>query len=325
MGIRDKEGVIAVLTTVTLNPAVDRTYFLEEWRPGRVNRVQRKTVLPGGKGINVAQVARILGDQVTATGFLSAESEEFFRRSLLAVGVNPEFVPIRGEIRQNITLLGPHEEAQSEILEPGPEVSHLELAALEEKIGELAKQSMIVVLSGSVPPGVDVNVYERLILRVKEAGADAILDSTGVPFRLGCQSGPILVKPNRRELEELMGRPLQTEAELIVAGRELLSWGAGMALISLGSQGSMLVTHGEVLRVHCPEVNPVNTVGCGDSLVAGVAVGLGRGMDLPDCLRWGAAAASVNARCLGGGECDSMQVTRLCPVIKVEKISPQRK
>jgi tagatose 6-phosphate kinase len=309
-----------LLTTVTLNPAVDRTYFLDDWRRGQVNRVRRKTVQPGGKGINVAQVARILGEQVSATGFLGAETEDFFRRSLLSVGVIPDFVPIRGEIRQNITLLGPHSEAQTEILEPGPEVSHSEVAVLEEKVAELARESMIVVISGSIPPGVDSGVYDRLIRRIREAGADAILDSVGEPFRLGCEGGPILVKPNRRELEVSVGRTLQTDADLIAAGRELLHWGAGMALISLGSEGSMLVTHGEVLRVYCPEVQPVNTVGCGDSLVAGVAVGLARGMDLPDCLRWGTAAASVNARCLGGGECDPMQVTRICHMIKVERI-----
>lgn len=309
-----------MLTTVTLNPAVDRTYFLDEWEMGQVNRVRRKLVLPGGKGINVAQVARILGEQVTATGFLGAEAEHFFRQSLSAVGVIPDFVPVRGEIRQNITLLGAGVPLQTEILEPGPEISHYEMAALEEKVSELARDSIVVVLSGSIPPGVDPGVYVRLIQRIKEAGADPILDASGEALRLGCHGGPILVKPNRRELESTVGRALKGEADLISAGRELLDWGAGMALISLGREGSLLVTSGEVLRVHCPEVQPVNTVGCGDSLMAGVAVGLTRGMDLPDCLRWGTAAAAVNARCLGGGECDPMQVTRLCSGIRVERI-----
>lgn len=308
-----------MLTTVTLNPAVDRTYFIDDWEMGRVNRVRRKLVLPGGKGINVAQVARILGEQVTATGFLGTEVEDFFRHSLSAVGVIPDFVPVRGEIRQNITLLGAGIPVQTEILEPGPEISHYELAALEEKVTELAQDSIVMVLSGSVPPGVDPGVYARLIRRAKEAGADAILDAAGEALRLGCHGGPILVKPNRRELEATVGRPLKEEKDLIEAGRELLSWGAGMALISLGRDGSLLITSGEVLKVHCPEVQPINTVGCGDSLVAGVAVGLTRGMDLPDCLRWGTAAAAVNARCLGGGECDPMQVMRLCSGIHVER------
>ncbi|HPT68217.1 MAG TPA: 1-phosphofructokinase family hexose kinase [Bacillota bacterium] len=313
-----------MITTVTLNPAIDRTYFLDEWRLSQVNRVQRKNVMPGGKGINAAQIARVLGEQVTATGFLGAEAEPFFRQSLLAVGVIPDFVPVRGEIRQNITLIGPGIE-QTAILEPGPEISHYELAALEEKVTSLAGQSLMVILSGSLPPGVPEGIYGRLIHMIREAGSDAILDTSGEPLRLGCEAGPILVKPKLAELEEAVGQPLETEQQWIDAGREVISWGAGMVLISLGMEESLLITSGEVLRIFCPKVQPVNTVGCGDALLAGVAVGLIRGMDLPDCVRWGMAAACVNSLCLGGGECDPRQVMKIYPNISVERIDGRRR
>lgn len=313
-----------MITTVTLNPAMDRTYFLEDWRLRQINRVQRKTVQPGGKGINAAQIARLLGEQVTATGFLGAEAEPFFRRTLLGVGVVPDFVPVRGEIRQNLTLLGSGIE-QTAILEPGPEISHYELATLEEKVTLLAGQSLMVILSGSLPPGVPTDVYERLIHKIREVGSDAILDTSGEPLRLGCQAGPILVKPKLTELEEVLGESLTSEEQWIEAGREVIKWGAGMVLISLEMEGSLLVTSGEALRIFCPQVQSVNTVGWGDSLVAGVAVGLIRGMDLPDCVRLGTAAASVNAQCLGGGECDPRQVMKIYPDIGVEQLSGRRK
>lgn len=282
-----------MILTVTLNPAVDKTYTLSNLVPGNVNRVETMVNLPGGKGINVARIAQQLGAEVTATGFLGGYSGRFIQDELEG-SLNCSFVPIEGESRSSINILG-KDGYVTEVLEPGPVISDREWQTFLKHYSELASEADIIVLSGSLAGGIPQDAYRVLIEMAKKQEKKVLLDTSMEALREGIAGLPYLIKPNRKELEYLMGRRLDSGEKLLEAGHYLQEKGIANVMISMGDKGFYFLGSGQAFLVRPPKIKAMNTVGCGDSLVAVVAMGIERREGLEAILRRASAVSAANA------------------------------
>lgn len=308
-----------MIATVTLNPAVDQTLTVPGFAVGRTNRGRIERADPGGKGINVARVARQFGVPVMALGFLAGNHGGSICRELSACGVLADFVPVPGETRVNLKIEDPAGGTETEINLPGFEVDALHLSELERKIRDYAGRSTVMVFSGSLPAGVPPDIYARLLAIARLAGAQTILDTSGPALQQGITAGPDAVKPNRAEAEELLGADLRGEQEVRAAARELLVRGARMALISLGAEGAVAACGQRVWRARVPVSASGSTVGAGDAMVAALAYAMMTGLSFPEALRLataaGAASASTRGRQIPGLDV----IESLVPRVMVEE------
>lgn len=301
-----------MLVTVTLNAAIDKTYRLSRFLPGQLHRTKEQLSLPGGKGINVARVAKSLGADVIATGIVAGHNGRFIAEGCAQAGIAPAFVEAEGESRCCLTLLDDETKAVTEVLEQGPTVSAAAFEQLFDKVRLLASQAAFVAFSGSLPAGVPDDAYAILIDQVRKAGALPVLDASGKALACGLSGRPYLVKPNRDEAESLLGYPLESEAAVDQALREIHGLGAGHVLLSLGEEGAWFSTGAERWRVPAFVLEEVaNPVGCGDALLAGVLAGRLKGLDWKAAVRLGLASAGANALSVGAGMIDPVVVERL--------------
>lgn len=294
-----------MITTVTLNAAIDKTYYLPSFPMGKVSRVQRFNAAPGGKGINVAKVVAQLGVPVTATGFVGGMNGEIIKQQLTRMGIAHDFVSVEGESRICLNILDEEHGTSTELLEPGPTVSEAALEEMKQRIRDLALRSQIVCLSGSLPAGAPKDYYMELVQIAKEAGAYVILDASGDALRHGIEAKPHMIKPNEEEVAALLDIEVADEEALRNAVETLLhKYEMERISVSLGGAGSLTAVKDGCYRVTTPKVEVVNTVGCGDSFVAGMAVSLARKLSLEDGLAMASAAGTSNAMTEQAGQID---------------------
>lgn len=293
-----------MITTVTLHAAIDRTYYVDRFSVGQVHRVVRQVDEPGGKGNNVAKVIRQLGGQVTATGIIAGSSGAFIERGLAERGIVTAFVHAPGESRVCLNILDESSGSSTELLGQGPAMTETEAGAIKETLHGLAQKSSVVVLSGSLPAGAPDDLYAELIGIVRSAGAKAFLDTGGAAFSAGLSASPRFVKPNEQELAGWLGHEPQDVSEWTRAAQLLADRGIAEVCVTLGSRGAVAVLDGAGYLVTPPAIHPVNTVGCGDAFVAGMAYAEERGDSAADRLRTAAAAAAANAMSTKAGDID---------------------
>lgn len=285
-----------MIATVTLNPAVDRTLVVPGFALGGTNRVHDEHVDAGGKGINVARVARRLGCPVIATGFLAGARGRSITQALSDDGILTDFVELAGETRVNLKVVDPLSGSQTEINEPGVPVEKAQLDVVIRRVDALARRCSVVVLSGSLPPGVPLDTYARLIALARRSGARTILDAAGPALAHGVLAGPDLVKPNRAEAEELLAMRLESDGDLMRAARALLERGSRAVAISLGAAGAVLMTGEDgVWRARPPAFRATSTVGAGDAMVAGFACAFLRHYPWREALRLATGVSSASA------------------------------
>ena len=287
-----------MILTVTLNPVLDRVVEIPDFRVGKVNLLEKERIrLAGGKGINVSRVAKVLGEPTLATGWLGGRIAGFIKEGLKKEGIASDFVSIKGESRLNLTILDPVTHSQTHLVEKGPRIFPSEVKRLEEKIGDLVKKARVVVFSGSIPPGVSENIYNSLIRLVYREKEDVIpvLDTRGEPLKRGLQGRPFMLKPNKEEMEDLIGKRCESEEDLIRQARSLLKKYVQLVVVSRGKDRVMVMEEKRLLMVSPPEINPLNTVGAGDALVGGFAVGLSRGLSLKEMSALAVACAAASA------------------------------
>ena len=276
-----------MILVVNLNASVDKRYEMKELEKGTVMRAFKVENTPGGKGIHVANVATILGEECIATGFLGGKTGEFIEEKLVEYNINSDFVKINGETRECLAIIT-EDLDQTEILERGPEVSMEEQNKFLLKYKELVKRSNIIVASGSVPRNIPKNFYGELISIANKNNKKFLLDTSGELLVEGIKSKPFFIKPNRDEIEALTGKRIETDEDAIEEGIEFV-------VISLGSKGSIAGYKGRFYKVNVPKIKAVNPVGSGDSYVGGVAVALERGYGIEDILRYASACGTANA------------------------------
>ena len=284
---RDTAGV----ATVTLNAALDHSLECPGFRAGEVNRVTRHWQDPGGKGVNVAAFLAGWVRPVAATGFLGRANAAPFEALFQARGIEDRCVRVEGETRVNLKVLDPRDHAVTDVNLPGVRVDAAAWAALLAQVDALAARAGWFVLAGSLPEGAPADAYAQLVRRLRAAGRAVALDASGPAMRLGVAERPSVIKPNRRELEELVGRALPARADVLGAARDLAAGGVGRVVVSLGEEGALLVEAGRALFAVPPRAQVVSTVGAGDALLSGVLAGALLGEPPEACLRRGTAFA----------------------------------
>ncbi|MCO5999970.1 1-phosphofructokinase [Actinoallomurus rhizosphaericola] len=284
-----------VIVTLTLNPSLDRTIEVDRLVQGAVIRATSVRLDPGGKGVNVSRA--LLANQVPSVAVVTvggADGDQLVHL-LEADGIPLGAVPVTGRTRSNVTIVEP-DGMVTKLNEPGEPLSREELDAVADRVLAEIEGASWVVTCGSVPPGVPTGIYARLCEFFTASGVRVAVDTSGPALLEAVEAGPCLVKPNREELAEAVGRPVDSVGDVIEAAEELRDRGAGTVLASLGADGAVLVEEEGVTIGEAPVAVPRSTVGAGDALLAGFLAAGARGAPaLAEGLAWGAAAVSLPA------------------------------
>ena len=282
-----------MIYTVTLNPAIDYLINLDNLEIGRINRVEDEKVYAGGKGINVSNMLKQLGHENTALGFISGFTGDFIVNTLMEKGINNKFISLKnGFTRINVKVKGKEE---TEINGKGPAITNDELNELY-KILEKLNSSDILVLAGSIPSTLDDKLYENIMDRIKDNNVKVVVDATKNLLLNVLKYKPFLIKPNNHELEEIFNVKLNNNEEIIKYAKKLKEMGALNVLVSMGKDGALLLTENDEVYVSNVAKGIVkNSVGAGDSMVAGFIAGYLNTNSYSEGLKLGAASGGATA------------------------------
>lgn len=310
-----------MITTVTLNASIDKIYTVDaELRVGEVQRVARVIDNAGGKGLNCARAVATCGEDVVATGFVGGHNGAYLCERLTADGIPHDFVHTEQETRCCLNIIEPSRRS-TEFLEPGRPVTPEEVALVEAKVRELAAKSTAVTLNGSVPAGCSDDIYRTLVSIVREEGARALLDTSGALLVGSLAARPDLIKPNTDEICAILGHKPESLEEVVAAAREVRErHGVGRVVVSLGGDGAVMSCAEGDFRGRAPKIEPVNTVGSGDTMVGAFAVALSRSMDIEDQLRFAMACATANCLTPATGNFEMETAERLMAETSVERL-----
>ncbi len=309
-----------MIITVTLSTSVDKLYLLRRFDPYTVMRVDKVNNTAGGKGMNVARIADLAGEAVTAMGFVGGFNGQYFESLITQPGIHGAFTHIRAETRSCINGWDMENNLSTEYLEPGAPVSADEVEQFFADFSRELHAADVVTLSGSLPPGAPADIYAALIGLCRHAGKTVLLDTSGETLRRSIQAKPDFVKPNADELAQLLGMPASSKEQIIAAAKALHAGGIPRVVASLGAEGAIMVCDEGVYAAAPPAIMPVNTVGCGDSMVGGFAVGYARGWSAAESLRYATAVSAANALSMGTGSYDPKVLEELLPKVTVQTI-----
>lgn len=283
-----------MILTVTLNPAVDKTCNISRLILGEVNRLHTSLAVAGGKGVNVSKVLRTFHLPVMATGFLGGYAGKMIEDALEEMGVECHFVKTEGETRTNTNIIG-EDGYVTEVLEPGPVISDKEFNNFFKAFTDCLEICDMAVLSGSLPQGVPVDIYEKLTGICNMLGRKVFLDTSGEALKKGIEAKPYFIKPNHKEMEFLVGKKLSSEEEIIEEAKKLVEGGIKKVVVSLGAKGLIYVDEEQVLIEEAKKVKVKNTVGCGDSVVAAYVMSEEAGDDAKMAMQKALAISAANA------------------------------
>lgn len=306
-----------MIVTVTLNPAIDKIYWVDRLLIGEtaqeefLTRAKRSSTSAGGKGVNVSILLARFGIENVAMGFVGGYTGHVVVRDLRDEGVTTNFVWTAGETRTNVTILERGREFTPIMVgEEGPTVSAAEVTRFMRRYTRILPQADWVVLAGSLPPGVDPDIYRTLASQARAAGAKVVVMAGGHVLTRALSARPYLVKPDTREHVSIDGMPLVTREEIITAGKKIVAQGVGMIIISHAVVGDVVINPDGIWEIEArvPATDFKNLVGADDALVAGVIYKLFVGASLPEALRFGMAAGIASAE---GEEKLCIDITRI--------------
>ncbi|RSI00852.1 1-phosphofructokinase [Streptococcus sanguinis] len=278
-----------MIYTVTLNPSIDYIVRLDKVLIGSVNRMDSDDKFAGGKGINVSRVLKRLGIENTATGFIGGFTGKFITDILEEEGISSHFVEVEQDTRINVKIKA---DAETEINGPGPEISSQKLEELEKFLSSLTSGDT-VVFAGSSPKNLGNVVYKKLIGLTRKTGAQVVCDFEGQTLLDSLEFEPLLVKPNNHELGDIFGVKLESLDQIESYARQILDKGAQHVIISMAGDGALLVTRDGAYFAKPIKGNVKNSVGAGDSMVAGFTGEFVRSGDLIQAFKWGVACGTA--------------------------------
>jgi 1-phosphofructokinase len=282
------------IATVTLNPAIDQTVSVDNFKPGTVNRSRGIRFDAGGKGVNVASFLADYGLSVAATGFLGEENAGIFKRHFARKGIEDCFILVPGETRLNIKITDERNQETTDLNTPGQAPGEDAVNRLYKQVEALAERCDVFVLSGNLPPDLSSGFYAKLIKSLKKKNRSCILDTSGEALTEGLKAGPLMIKPNIDELEQLVGRKLNKLADVHRAAHSLISENVELVVVSMGAEGALFINRDEAFLASPPSVPLKSTVGAGDAMVAGLVAGFENKLSLVECARL-ATAFSLGA------------------------------
>ena len=313
-----------MIITVTLNAAIDKSLSVPNFRLGRRHRTVEQQTLAGGKGVNVARTLKTLGAPVIATGLAGGPTGTRIVEQLTEESILNDFVRIKEESRTNTAVHDPTTGQQTEINERGPAVTDREIELFRDKLMYLAGGADLIVFAGSLPRGVEPDLYCELIRMVSKAGITTIVDTDGEPLRQAVRAEPHVISPNILEAEELVGHEFNDDEDMVIAVREMRGLGAREAIMTTpdGCFASVLEDGESVLyRVRIQPRETVATVGAGDAFLAGYIAARYAGASPAECLRQGVACGAESTQRLGAGLVDPGTVARLVSETQVERVT----
>jgi 1-phosphofructokinase len=307
-----------VISTITLNPAIDFALSVDRFVVGGTNRCKLDAVDAGGKGINASRVVHRLGRSTMAYGFAGGETGNLLRRFLDNERVPYDFEEVDDMTRMDIMVFVAASGRRSKLLLPGARAELANFANLKVKLARIGAKET-VVLGGSLPPGLPAGVYAELVEEFNARGVQTILDTSGDALAIALAAQPTLIKPNAEEAGEVLGTALTTDADVLKGALELQRRGARTVVISQGARGAIGVGPDGAFQVIPPAIEARSTVGSGDSMVAGLAIALDEGLGLHAGLRVGTAAGAATASIPGTHLCNAAQVAELEQLVTITK------
>ncbi|MBA2505903.1 MAG: 1-phosphofructokinase family hexose kinase [Thermoleophilaceae bacterium] len=312
-----------MIITVTLNAAIDKTLAVPNFRLGRRHRSVEQTSMAGGKGVNVARALKVLGQPVIATGVSGGPTGTRIIEQLTDEAILNDFVRIREESRTSTAVVDPTTGEQTEINERGPTVSPAELELFVDKLLYLAKGAGMCVFSGSLPRGVDAELYSHLIGELKSMGVAVVLDSEGEPLRIGTRAEPTIISPNELEAEELVGHEFADDEDRVTGVHEMVELGAQEAIMTLRT-GCLALLGDEhertLVSARLDPDEPVSKVGSGDAFLAGYVAARYTGRPPEDCVRFAVACGAESTKHFGAGVLDPREAERLAGEVEVSHL-----
>jgi 1-phosphofructokinase/tagatose 6-phosphate kinase len=312
-----------MIITVTLNAALDKTLEVPSFTLGRRHRTVDQTTMPGGKGVNIARAIKRLGQPVIATGLAGGATGTRIVEALTEESILNDFVRIREESRTNTAVLDPTTGLHTEINERGPAVSAHELEQFRDKLLYLAKGAQICVFAGSLPRGIEAEIYARLIREVRKLGVVTMLDTDGDPLRLAMRAEPAVVSPNELEAEELAGHEFNDDDDRAQAVLGMTRTGAREAIMTVSDGCFAQVIEdgvGVMYRARVDEQEARSTIGSGDAFLAGFVAARYGGRTPSECLRFAVACGAESTQHFGAGVIDPDKVGRLLAEVEVARV-----
>ncbi len=309
-----------MIYTLTPNPALDLELTVAKIQMGQIHRATGERIDFGGKGFNVSRVLNVLGIPNVALGFIAGTAGTHLELGLRAGGITTDLTRIAGETRTNVSIVGSGPENYIKINQPGAAPGTEDIRRLLKKIASMTLPGDLWVLSGSLPPGAPEDFYQLVITRVRNAGGEAILDTSGAALGKACREGVRLLKPNAEEASQLTGQPVGTLQEAWKAAQTIQSWGARVVVLSLGEKGAVAVESDHAWLVKPPRIAMKNPVGAGDALVAGLAAGMSQNRAMVDTLRLGTACGASAAGHPGTGVGSKEEILALMGDVDVKPL-----
>jgi 1-phosphofructokinase family hexose kinase len=311
-----------MILSVTLNPAVDHTLFVDHLKVGDTNRVLRVETDAGGKGINLSRIAHVCGANTLATGILGGPNGAYLRQVLEAEGVPFDFCATRQNTRANTNIEVLDGGPPTTLNDKGPAMTTERLKRFLAHLEALLPTATWVCVGGSAPPETPENIYHTILSMAQKAGAKTLLDADGELQRQGLEVRPMLIKPNAKEASRLLNTTVESETQAVDAARVLRERvdPAGMVILSRGKDGAVLANAEGVWIGHSPQVEAKSTIGSGDSLLGAFLAKLESGLDVATAFRWGLAGGAATAMSDGSHIGELEDIDRLLSLAKVEKI-----
>jgi tagatose 6-phosphate kinase len=310
-----------VILCLNLNAAIDKTAVVSPFHLNTIHRSEQIVALPGGKGCNVARALKRLGEEATVSGWVGGFAGQFIESGLQAEGIATNFVHTEAESRTCLSILDPEADTLTELYEKGAPIPVDKLDELIALFQSIIGGFQLVALSGSLPAGVPPDFYARLTQIAHAANISVLLDTSGEALQLGLQAKPLLIKPNRTEFTQLLGRELKDTGDYAAAARDIAAQYDMIVVLSLGADGAIAAQGQSVVQAQPPPLTIVSAVGSGDCLLAGVAYGLTHSFTLGESLQYGVAAGTANALRLGAGIFTLEDFNRIHKLVTIKDFS----
>ena len=314
-----------MIYTITFNPALDYTTQVENFKIGKINRTKTENILAGGKGLNVSIILKRLGINNTAFSFIAGFTGKELEKIIKEYDITTDFIEVnKGYTRINVKISSIEkdslvQESETALNGNGPEITSKDVEKMLKKIEKINSKD-IVILSGNVPKCINEDIYEKICKKLNENKVKFVVDSSQGLLTNCLKYNPFFIKPNKEELEEIFNMKIETKEEIIIYSRKLQEKGAQNVLVSLGGNGAILITeNNDIYYANTPKGQVINTVGSGDSMVAGFVAGYLKSQSFEEALKLGIASGSATA--FSRGLAIQEDINKLLEQITIEKIS----
>lgn len=308
-----------MIYTVSLNPAIDKTVYIDDFKINRVNRIKESLINAGGKGVNLSKIISNLGGTSTALLVLGKNSKDFFAKELRKSDINFNFFESGLQTRTNTKVVDSLNNTFTDINEKGDCLDGNILSEIDTYLKKHLKSKDALVLSGSIPKNTPTDIYNKWIALSNEVGAISILDAEGELLKSGIEANPYIIKPNIHELSSYCGKNLDNDTQIIEEARKILDKGVKIIIVSKGENGSLLITENKVLKAKGVCVNVKSTVGAGDAMLGGLVFKFLQDKDIISAFRLGIACSLATIQKEGTIMASKEEINKMLEKIEINK------